>query len=108
MNLISRPTTQSSANRKRALLEEQLRQAISEPDTIPLSFAQQRLWLLDQLEPNSSLYNIPVAVELLGKLDTAALQNALDRLVERHEILRTCFSCINENPVQVVEENMRL
>ncbi len=108
MNLISRPTNQTAAKDRRALLEEQLRKATVEPETIPLSFAQQRLWLLDQLEPNSALYNVPLALELSGPLDASALQSALDTLVERHEILRTRFTCENEAPVQTVEENGHL
>ncbi|HEX6291103.1 MAG TPA: amino acid adenylation domain-containing protein [Herpetosiphonaceae bacterium] len=58
---------------------------------LPLSYAQQRLWFLDRLEPNSPLYNVPAAVRLIGSLDKAALQHSLDRIVQRHEILRTTF-----------------
>ena len=61
------------------------------PDRIPLSFAQQRLWFLDRLEPGSSFYNIPVAIRLKGKLNVAALKRAFQALLERHEILRTTF-----------------
>ena len=59
---------------------------------LPLSYAQQRLWFLDQLEPGSAFYNIPVSVELLGRLDLSALRQTFSALVERHESLRTVFT----------------
>jgi amino acid adenylation domain-containing protein len=71
----------------------------------PLSFAQQRLWFLDQLEPNSALYNISTALRLRGRLNTEALQKSLAVIVERHEVLRTTFASVNGDPVQVINEN---
>ncbi len=68
----------------------------------PLSFAQQRLWFLEQLEPNTALYNIPVAVRITGPLDLDALQHSLDAIVARHESLRTTFSTRQGEPVQVI------
>jgi len=68
----------------------------------PLSFAQQRLWFLDQLEPSSAFYNIPIAVRLRGALDIAALELTLSELNSRHEILRTTFKIVDEQPVQVI------
>jgi len=59
--------------------------------SIPLSFAQQRLWFLRQLEPDSSAYNQPTAIRLCGSLDIPALTKALDTIVERHDTLRTNF-----------------
>ncbi|WPB73717.1 non-ribosomal peptide synthase/polyketide synthase [Archangium violaceum] len=67
---------------------------------LPLSFAQQRLWFLDQLEPGSALYNIPAAVRLEGSLDVAALEHAFTELVRRHEALRTTFASHAGQPVQ--------
>ncbi|MBV9787616.1 MAG: amino acid adenylation domain-containing protein, partial [Chloroflexi bacterium] len=61
-------------------------------DSAPLSFAQQRLWFLDQLEPGNVSYNIPLAVRLSGPLDRVALSRALEGVVARHEVLRTTFS----------------
>src|SRR5206468_12326366 len=58
---------------------------------IPLSFAQQRLWFIDRLEPGIAAYNVPNALRLQGDLDTAALAGALSEMVRRHEPLRTRF-----------------
>ncbi|MBV9791906.1 MAG: amino acid adenylation domain-containing protein, partial [Chloroflexi bacterium] len=58
---------------------------------LPLSFAQQRLWFLDQLDPGSTVYAIPCIVRLRGRLDRAALERSLSTIIERHEVLRTSF-----------------
>jgi amino acid adenylation domain-containing protein len=77
-------------------------QAVARDASLPLSFAQQRLWFLDQLEPGSSLYNIPVALRLTGRLLTAELEAALGELARRHETLRTRFVVEGEEPRQQV------
>ncbi|NVD98021.1 non-ribosomal peptide synthetase [Massilia sp. BJB1822] len=69
-------------------------------ESYPVSFAQQRLWLVDQVGGSSALYNIPVAVRMSGKLDRAALQAALNDIVQRHDALRVCFDSIDGTPVQ--------
>ncbi|HYH79386.1 MAG TPA: amino acid adenylation domain-containing protein, partial [Longimicrobium sp.] len=70
---------------------------------LPLSFAQQRLWFLDRLEPGSAVYNIPVALRLGGELDARGLAWALTEVVRRHEVLRTTFGAgADGEPVQVV------
>ncbi|HEY4903815.1 MAG TPA: amino acid adenylation domain-containing protein [Candidatus Sulfotelmatobacter sp.] len=68
----------------------------------PLSFAQQRLWFLDQLEPGNPLYNVPCAIHLEGNLDQEALERSLNEIVRRHEILRTRFTTNSGQPVQVI------
>ena len=73
----------------------------SRDQEIPLSFAQQRLWFLDQLEPNGTFYNIPAAVRLTGELDEEALEKTFCEIVRRHEVLRTTFQSIEGRPVQV-------
>uniref|UniRef100_UPI00140CF66F non-ribosomal peptide synthetase n=1 Tax=Pseudomonas akapageensis TaxID=2609961 RepID=UPI00140CF66F len=78
--------------------------AESRPQVLPLSAAQQRLWFLAQLEPSSSAYNIPAALQLQGELDHRALQQAFDALVARHESLRTRFvQNADGQPEQVIE-----
>ncbi|HEX2093748.1 MAG TPA: condensation domain-containing protein, partial [Longimicrobiaceae bacterium] len=69
---------------------------------LPLSFAQQRLWLVDRLEPESAAYNMPFALRLRGALDGGALRRSLDALVRRHETLRTVFAEHEGAPVQVI------
>ena len=68
----------------------------------PLSFAQQRLWFLDRLEPGSSTYNIAAAVRLRGSLDEDALERSLHEVVRRHEVLRTTFPMHGGRPVQAI------
>jgi amino acid adenylation domain-containing protein len=75
---------------------------------IALSFAQQRLWFLDQLEPGSAFYNIPVALQLSGSLDVAALAESLAQLVRRHESLRTKFAAIAGQPVQLIHDECQV
>src|SRR5206468_3597912 len=72
------------------------------PQPVPLSYAQQRLWFLDQLHPGSAFYNINTAVRLAGELSADALAWALQALVERHEALRTRFPTQGGQPVQEV------
>ena len=68
-----------------------------------LSFAQQRLWFLDQLEANNAVYNVPIVLRMTGNLDVTALQAALSEIVRRHEVLRTHFETINGVPHQIIK-----
>ncbi|MEH2088950.1 amino acid adenylation domain-containing protein [Nostoc sp.] len=70
---------------------------------LPLSYAQQRLWFLDQFEPNSPSYNIPVALRLVGTLNVAALQQSLQEIIHRHEALRTNIVTVDGQPTQIIQ-----
>ena len=70
----------------------------------PLSFAQQRLWFLDQLEPNTTVYNIPDSHRFYGPLNLEALERSLSEIIRRHESLRTTFHNVDGEPVQVIAE----
>ncbi|MBL4868431.1 MAG: non-ribosomal peptide synthetase, partial [Pseudomonadales bacterium] len=70
----------------------------------PLSFAQQRLWFIDQFEPNSSAYNIPIALYLDGDLNINALCRAIQEIVQRHESLRTTFKSIDGEAFQLIQQ----
>ncbi|RYZ35944.1 MAG: amino acid adenylation domain-containing protein, partial [Myxococcaceae bacterium] len=72
------------------------------PEVLPLSFAQQRLWFIEQLGTSGTAYSIPVSLKLEGTLDTTALQHAFDELVRRHEVLRTTFRPHEGTPSQVI------
>jgi amino acid adenylation domain-containing protein len=73
-----------------------------ERSEFPLSFAQERVWLSEQLRTGTSLFNIPITLELIGDLDIALLRNTLQHIVDRHEILRTSFMETPSGPVQNV------
>jgi hypothetical protein len=75
---------------------------------LPLSFAQQRLWFLQQLEPGSGFYNMPMAVRLKGELDIAALERTLSEIVRRHEVLHTRFVSVGGEPRQEVRADARV
>jgi amino acid adenylation domain-containing protein len=74
----------------------------------PLSFAQQRLWFLAQVDPGSAVYNVPAAVRLSGRLDIEALERALTQIVSRHESLRTTFKLVGREPVQCIHASTQV
>jgi hypothetical protein len=104
----------SLSPKKRALLETLLQEegldtssvakitGRKDPTSAALSFAQQRLWFIDQLEQGSAAYNISAAVRLVGQLDTTALWQSFAALMARHETLRTAFVTKGGNPVQII------
>ena len=113
-------TSVALSDRRRALLEKLLREegfSASDPDQIgpreqrgpaALSFAQQRLWFLQQLEPESYVYNIPVALRIEGPLDVNALEDAISQVIRRHESLRTTFKTVNGQTFQFINPPFRV
>ncbi|VAW30978.1 hypothetical protein MNBD_CHLOROFLEXI01-1802, partial [hydrothermal vent metagenome] len=105
---------------KRALLALKLKQkqaqaAVSQNITrrsddsvAPLSFAQQRIWFLEELEPGSPAYHIPAIFQLTGELDVTALTASLNEIVWRHEALRTTFTAVNGQPSQQIATNVTI
>src|SRR5256886_6414528 len=102
---------------QKALLEKRLQGALNatakrcerpaiphraQRENLPLSYAQQRLWFLDRLEPGSSVYNLCQAVRLTGALNLAALERSLNEIIRRHEVLRANFIASDGNPAQTI------
>ena len=76
--------------------------SVSRKENLPLSFAQQRLWFLHQMDPQSAAYNLPEAMRIRGLLDLPALERSLNEIIRRHEALRTTFSLRAGEPVQLI------
>ena len=74
----------------------------------PLSYAQHRLWFLEQFNPGIPLYNVQLAIRLQGKLNIEALQKSVNEIIRRHKILRTAFKVENNEPVQIVNEHREI
>nr|ASR75187.1 AptC [Nostoc sp. KVJ2] len=81
---------------------------VSREQPLPLSFAQQRLWFLDQLEGENSVYNVPFFLKIQGFINIAALEQAIREVVQRHEVLRTSFCVVDESPIQVIHAHPQL
>jgi amino acid adenylation domain-containing protein len=97
---------QLAADSDNAKVENDIIPRVFHRENLPLSFAQQRLWFLDQLEPDNPAYNIVVGFRMDGRLNREALHCSLQEIVKRHEVLRTTFSQdANGNPVQIIPES---
>ncbi len=83
-------------------------QTVTRPQNLPLSFAQQRLWFLEQLQPDTTTYIIPSAVRLTGELNLNIFEKSLNEIIRRHEILRTNFIIQEGQPVQIISANSTL
>ena len=77
-------------------------------DPAPLSFAQERVWFVNQLAPGNSTFNIDHALRLRYRLDPGLLTRALNEIVRRHETLRTVFRMVGDQPAQVVHEALEI
>ncbi|MHC5820978.1 MAG: amino acid adenylation domain-containing protein, partial [Nostoc sp.] len=77
-------------------------------EVYPLSFAQQGLWFIDRLEPGNLAYNISLAVNLKGQLEVPLLEQSFNEIIRRHETLRTTFTTVNGQPVQVIASSLKL
>ncbi|HEX6731691.1 MAG TPA: condensation domain-containing protein, partial [Pyrinomonadaceae bacterium] len=87
----------------------QIRPRGREGDNVfPLSYGQQRYWFLQRLEPDSAAYNVPTAVRLTGTLNVPALEQSLNEIVRRHEVLRSSFQVVDGQPVQVIAPELEL
>ncbi|PYS76002.1 MAG: hypothetical protein DMF66_17110, partial [Acidobacteria bacterium] len=100
-------TAHLSIEEKRALLAGLLKK-VSGSRTLPLSFAQQRLWFLNRLEPDSIAYNISTGVRLRGPLNLPALEQSFNQIIRRHETLRTTFALADGRPAQVVAPELKI
>ncbi|GAB3441202.1 MupA/Atu3671 family FMN-dependent luciferase-like monooxygenase [Actinophytocola sediminis] len=94
--------TRKATEERRALLADLLRRRSEQESEYPLSYAQRRLWFLDQLQPGSAVYNVPLGYDITGRLDVTALERAMTDMVRRHEILRTAFRSSDGMPYQVI------
>ena len=114
MNILTEESREFIKRNKQGIIELILqRKDSAKPDivvrnseqTVLLSFSQQRLWMLDQIESGSAHYNIPGALKLTGDLNIQALNQAFTSILERHESLRTRFVAGEDgHPVQVIQE----
>ncbi|HLK61669.1 MAG TPA: amino acid adenylation domain-containing protein, partial [Chthonomonadaceae bacterium] len=94
----------SGAPDGKAIVDPPIRRA-ERDQALPLSFAQERLWFMDQLQPGNSLFNFPMALRLSGKLDIEALRRSLVTLQRRHEVLRTMFALDKGRPIQIIQDD---
>ena len=93
---------------KRLLLEQKVLNDPEAFNAFPLSFSQRRLWFLNQLEPSSTAYNIPFAIEISGSLNIDILEKSINKIVERHEILRSVIISVKETPLQFINKQLNI
>src|SRR5919202_2750892 len=74
----------------------------------PLSFEQERMWFLEQLEPGNPAYNIRGAIQIKGRLNADILEQSINEIIRRHEILRTTFNIVDEQPRQIIGSPFRV
>ncbi|NEP86223.1 MAG: amino acid adenylation domain-containing protein [Okeania sp. SIO2C2] len=101
-DLIARKTEIIEFLRQGYKTQEQFIKQVSRDGKLPLSFAQERLWFLNQLFPNNPAYNVPIVLTIDGTLNVVALEQSLNAVIQRHETLRTTFFEIDGKPVQIV------
>ncbi len=94
--------TRSTREEQRVPVTARSLSSIQHATHLPLSFAQQRLWFLDQWEPDSSLYNVPLAWHLTGPLEIQVLERSLNEIIQRQEVLRTTFDERDGQPMQII------
>ncbi|MCT7952163.1 amino acid adenylation domain-containing protein [Ancylothrix sp. C2] len=94
--------------KKQSISPAEIRPQSRESNFFPLSFAQQRLWFFEQLNPGNFTYHIPAAVRLSGTLNFIALEQSLNELIKRHEVLRTAFTTIDGQPTQIITANQKI
>ncbi|MBE9209303.1 AMP-binding protein [Nostoc sp. LEGE 06077] len=83
-------------------------QPIPREEKLPLCLAQERLWFLEQLEPGNPFYNVAIAIQLNGKLNITVLQQSLNEIVQRHESLRTSFTSVAGQPIQIIHPRLNV
>ena len=77
-------------------------------NVFPLSYGQQRYWFLQRLDPETAAYNVPTAVRLIGTLNVPALEQSLNEIIRRHEVLRSSFQVVDGQPVQVIAPELEM
>src|SRR5262249_17883010 len=105
---------------KQALLEQRLKRAsharVKDPeipkrpdrDSASLSFAQRQMWVIDQMTPGNPAYNVPVGYRIKGALDVTALEDSVNEIIKRHEVLRTTFAVKDGEPLQFIHPTLTI
>ncbi len=106
--------------KKQALLEQRLKGALNKQadlkimpariksEPVVLSYAQQHLWIVDQMQPGNPAYNVPVVFKIKGELDIQCLEKSFNEVIKRHEVLRTSFTTKDNQPYQVIHPELQI